>query len=373
MFFSVLKEDTTTRARTGVLFLKNGNVLTPAFMPVGTYGTVKAISGDALLQMEINLVLSNTYHLYLRPGLDTLEKFGGLRSFTGWKGNILTDSGGYQIFSLSSLRKIEKEGVVFRSHIDGSLHTLSPEDVVKAQKIIGSDILMTLDVCTPPGISYREAAEALEITSLWAKRSKYCWLSLQEDFKGQLFGIVQGNFFKDLRKRSVEEILELDFPGIAIGGLSVGEEQEVFYDYLNYTSSLLPGNKPRYLMGVGTPEYILSAVENGIDLFDCVFPTRVARNGTVFTSTGLLPLKREYNKHDMEPIDKECNCRTCRNHSRAFLRHLFKTKEIMGPVLATEHNIFFIQNLIKNIRKNINLGNFRQFKEHFLQEYLGDK
>ncbi len=371
MIFSVFHADTETKARRGRLYLPHGEVETPAFMPVGTNGTVKAMRPEDLDAMGIRLILGNSYHLYLRPGLEVIEKAGGLHAFMNWKHNILTDSGGFQVFSLAPFRKISEEGVRFRSHIDGSYHNLSPESVVDIQECLGSDIAMVLDVCTAPNASRKEAEKALLYTTLWARRSKDRWLSRKEGWEGLLFPIIQGNFYKDLRKRSAEEILELDLPGVAIGGLSVGESFEMFSDFLAFTSDLLPSAKPHYLMGIGTPEYIISAVANGIDIFDCVFPTRIARNGMVFTKTGPLVLKRPKNTFDFAPLDHECTCYVCRNYSRAYMKHLFKTNEILGAVLATHHNLHFLEDFMKDIRLSIEQGWFKAFSEAFLDRYTG--
>lgn len=339
-------------------------------MPVGTLGTVKAIDFADLSDMGFNMILGNTYHLYLRPGMEVISKAGGLHKFIGWDKNILTDSGGFQVFSLSKLRKIEENGVSFRSHIDGSAHFFSPEKVVDIQKTLGSDIMMQLDVCTSVGISYKEAEEAVKLTTDWAIRSKK-QVEKYQDYKGTLFPIIQGNFFPQLRKRSAEELLELGLPGIAIGGLSVGEEFAVFEDMLSYTVEHIPEDMPRYIMGIGTPEYILTAVENGIDMFDCVFPTRTARNASVFTHTGRISLKRKDCEMDFSPIDPECDCYTCKNYSKAYLRHLFKSGEIMASVLATHHNIYFLKKLVDRIREYIKKGNFKEFKKDFLAKYSG--
>jgi queuine tRNA-ribosyltransferase len=341
-------------------------------MPVGTNASVKAIKSGDLEEMGIQLILSNTYHLSLRPGAEVIRQAGGLHAFMGWKHNILTDSGGYQVFSLAPFRKIEDEGVRFRSHIDGSLHSLTPEQVVELQSIFGSDVMMPLDVCTAPGITHAEAKAALLLTTAWLERSKVAWERLERHRRGQLFGIMQGNFFKDLRTESAEQIVRLDLPGYAIGGLSVGEEIPVFQDFLNHAARLLPPERPRYLMGIGTPRYILEAVEAGIDLFDCVFPTRTARNALVFTLDGPLSLRAEKNKLDFQPIDSSCGCETCRNISRSYLRHLFKAKEIQAAVLATYHNLFFIQNLIRGIHNAIGEGGFPSFKRAFLSRYEGN-
>ena len=367
--FTVLSKDAATKARCGLLHLPHGDVETPVFMPVGTNGTVKAISHETLETLGFSLILGNTYHLYLRPGMEVMKKFGGLHRFSTWKKNILTDSGGFQIFSLAPFRKIRPEGVRFRSHIDGSYHELSPERVMEIQRTLGSDILMPLDVCTSPGITFREAEKACNITTIWAKRSKQAWESIEGPYDGKLFGIVQGNFFKDLRKRSSEELGALDLPGYAIGGLSVGEEYEVFLDYLTSTAEHLPTEKPHYLMGIGTPEYILAAVENGIDMFDCVFPTRIARNGTVFTSTGRIALKKDFHASSEEPIDSACGCWVCGTYSRGYLRHLFKCQEILGPMLATHHNLAYLKSFVDRIRESIHTKTFSGFKKSFLETW----
>lgn len=369
MIFKLLSKDTNSLARTGILGLPHGEVQTPAFMPVGTNGTIKAVHFETVESIGYNLILANTYHLYLRPGINVIKKYGDLHKFISWNQNILTDSGGFQIFSLAPFRKIRMEGVRFRSHIDGSYHNLSPEKVVEIQEILGSDVQMALDVCTPPDITYKEALKALDITTHWAKRAKNRWLATDETYKGLLFGIIQGNFYKDLRKKSTEEILSLNLPGIAIGGLSVGEPVNKFLEYLSYSAEMLPELKPRYLMGIGTPDYILSAVENGIDLFDCVYGTRIARNGSVFTNNGLIALKKDIHKNNSGPIQEGCTCRACTRYSRGYLRHLFKTGEILGPMLATEHNLHFLKNFINNIQKSIENNSFTVFKKQFLKTY----
>lgn len=366
----IQNHSTDTSARTALLELNHGTVHTPAFMPVGTNGTIKALHHDRIEALGYEIILSNTYHLYLRPGIEIIRKAGGLHSFASWNTNILTDSGGYQVFSLSDMRKIEPEGVSFRSHIDGSPHFLTPEGVVELQCVFGSDILMPLDVCTEPNTEYRQAVEALNLTTDWAKRSRLTW-EQHEGKKGALFGIVQGNFYKDLRRQSASEIVSLDFPGIAIGGLSVGEEKEQFYDFLGYTAEYLPDSVPRYVMGIGTPDYILFAIERGIDIFDCVFATRIGRNGTVFTPEGIISLKKERYADDFEPIMPDCGCRTCRSFSRAYIRHLFKTKEILGPMLTTEHNLFFLRDMMIQVRHAIETDCFAEFKSDFLRNYHG--
>lgn len=362
-------KDSLTQARRGVLELPHGKVDTPSFMPVGTNGTVKAILFKTLEKMGYRMILGNTYHLYLRPGMDVIRNAGGLHAFNSWNHNILTDSGGFQVFSLSGFRKISEEGVRFQSHIDGSRHLFTPEKVVEIQECLGSDIQMVLDVCTPPGIEKREALEALKTTTAWAKRAKQRWLETDENYKGLIFGIVQGNFYHDLRKQSAEELLELDFPGMAIGGLSVGEEPTVFKDFLFHTAQYLPEEKPRYVMGIGTPDYMLEAVEAGIDIFDCVYPTRIARNSTVFTHEGTIALKNQRFQMDNEPIDPLCSCSVCQSFSRSYIRHLFKTREILGPMLTTEHNLHFMYKLMEDARRHIEAGTFKSFKDAYLDRY----
>jgi queuine tRNA-ribosyltransferase len=302
--------------------------------------------------------------------MDVISSAGGLHKFSGWNRNYLTDSGGFQVFSLAPFRKISPEGVKFRSHIDGSYHFLTPENVVEMQTVLGSDIQMQLDVCTSWGVSRKEAEKALLTTSLWMEKAKKTWeLEREKGYMGQFFPIVQGNFFKDLRTESSERVIETEPPGIAIGGLSVGEPEEVFFEYLAFTSALLPKNLPRYVMGIGTPEYILFAIENGIDMFDCVFPTRNARNGNVLTHRGAFALKKAENRLDFLPIDEECGCKVCRTYSRAYLRHLYKSGEILCSILASFHNLYFINELVVNARKAIREKRFLDFKKDFLAKY----
>ncbi|MCL2094260.1 MAG: tRNA guanosine(34) transglycosylase Tgt [Treponema sp.] len=361
--------DPSSSARTGTLVLPHGRVETPVFMPVGTNGTVKALTREDLYEIGFDLILANTYHLYLRPGMEVIEGAGDLHRFMGWDRNLLTDSGGFQVFSLSPLRNISSEGVSFKSHIDGSSHVLSPEKAVDLQVSLGSDIQMQLDVCTGYGVSYREAREALDTTSHWMDRARARWEERREGgYGGFFFPIVQGNFFKDLRAESARRTIETDPPGIAIGGLSVGEPREVYQEFLSYTASLLPPDKPRYAMGIGTPEYILEAIQEGIDMFDCVFPTRNARNGTVFTRRGSIALKKAEHRLDFMPIDETCACKVCRSYSRAYLRHLFKTKEILCSILASYHNLYFLHRLVKDAAAAIREQRFRAFKEDFLRE-----
>jgi queuine tRNA-ribosyltransferase len=361
---------TDGRSRTGVLSLPHGKVSTPVFMPVGTNGTVKALTVDDIKEIGFEIILSNTYHLYLRPGTEVIAAAKGLHQFINWDRNILTDSGGFQVFSLAPFRKISEEGVKFRSHIDGSLHFLSPEKVVEIQTILKSDIQMPLDFCTGWGTTQKDAEKALDITSLWLSRAKKAWEeNPDESYKGLLFGIVQGNFFPGLRERSAAFTAAADTPGIAIGGLSVGEPPDVFAEYLALTASLLPDQKPRYVMGIGTPEYILEAIEQGIDMFDCVLPTREGRNGRVFTHQGPFSIKKAENRLDFLPIDEECGCKVCRQYTRAYLRHLYKTQEILCSMLASYHNLYFLHDLVKSARTAISEKRFMQFKKEFLSRY----
>lgn len=370
--YTKLHQDALSKARLGTVTLDHGIVETPAFMPVGTNGTVKGIYHDKVKDIGYNLILGNTYHLYLRPGTEVLDSYGGLHNFSNWKGNILTDSGGFQVFSLSGLRKIKDSGVHFRSHIDGSKHVFTPEKVIDIQKSIGSDICMVLDVCTPPEITYKAAKEAMYTTHSWAKRAIEYGNHL-EGFKGNMFGIVQGNFYKDLRKESAEFISSLDFPGIAIGGLSVGEEKQQFYDYLSYTAEYVDDTKPRYVMGIGSPDYILSAVENGIDLFDCVLATRMARNGAVFTDDGILTLKKAKYKFDHNPLQEGCTCTACQKYSTGYMHHMVKTGEMLGGMLATEHNLTYLYNFMERIRAAIREDRFTQFKKEYLERFYAKK
>ncbi|HOJ98193.1 MAG TPA: tRNA guanosine(34) transglycosylase Tgt [Termitinemataceae bacterium] len=369
--YTIVHEDSSSKARTGLLTLPHGIVHTPVFMPVGTNGTVKALTKEDLTEIGFEIILSNTYHLYLRPGPEVIEQAGGLHQFIQWERNILTDSGGYQVFSLAPFRKISELGVKFRSHIDGSYHLLTPERVVELQAILGSDIQMQLDVCTSWGTEYTEARRALHITDLWLQRALKAWKEIREktSYEGLLFAIVQGNFYHDLRKLSAEKVVASDTPGIAIGGLSVGEPFPVFQEFLAATAEMLPREKPRYVMGIGTPRYILEAIEQGIDMFDCVFPTRTARNGLLFTASGPISIKREQYERDFSPLDPQCTCKVCRAYSRSYLRHLYKTKEILYAMLASYHNLFFLQNLVGEARKAIEEDRFIPFKKEFLSQY----
>lgn len=360
-----------SRARTGVLTLPHGTVKTPVFMPVGTAATVKAVSKDELTDIGFEIILANTYHLFLRPGADLIQEAGGLHGFSGWKRNFLTDSGGFQVFSLSKLRKITEDGVTFQSHIDGSRHLFTPESVVQTQAKFNSDIQMQLDVCSGYGADKKEAERALKMTSAWTLRAKKEWEKLRgHGYEGVLFPIVQGNFFEDLRAQSADFVSSLDLPGIAIGGLSVGEPPETFAQFTQFTLPLLPEEKPKYIMGIGTPQYILEAVANGVDMFDCVLPTRNARNGSYFTRSGMLSIKQERFARDFSPIDPECACKVCRTYTRAYLRHLFKEQEILSSMLASYHNLYFLHALIQEIRAAIAVDRFEEYRKEFLSRFL---
>jgi queuine tRNA-ribosyltransferase len=369
-FFSITHRDTDSRARCGVLSLPHGKVATPVFMPVGTSGTVKAVSNDDLLEIGFEIILGNTYHLLLRPGMDIIEQAGGLHGFNNWKRNILTDSGGYQIFSLANFRKITEEGARFRSHIDGREYLFTPENVVDIQRVLNSDIQMQLDVCSAPDTPYKQACQDELITEQWLFRAQKKYKELREaGYRGKFFAIVQGNFYKDLREKSAASVVGADTEGIAIGGLSVGESAETFLEYLSFTVKLLPEEKPRYVMGIGTPEYILDAIENGIDMFDCVLPTRLARHGMTLTSRGALSIKQEVYKNDFSPLDGECQCKVCKNYSRAYLRHLFKCGEILSSILLSYHNLYFLHGLVKNAGDAVKEHKFSAFKNSFLRNY----
>lgn len=368
--FDIKHKSSDGKARTGVLHLPHGHVQTPVFMPVGTNATVKAMPNDFLNEIGFEIILANTYHLYLRPGPALIKEAGGLHGFSKWDKNFLTDSGGFQVFSLSKLRKITEEGVRFQSNIDGSYHMFTPENVVQTQTSFNSDIQMQLDVCTGYDEPRKNAEKALKITSDWLLRAKKEWDNQQENgYKGILFPIVQGHFYEDLRKQSAEFVSSLDMPGIAIGGLSVGEPHQVFTQFMNFTCQHLPEDKPKYVMGIGTPEYILDAVQAGIDMFDCVLPTRNARNGSYFTKRGPLSIKQEKWIHDFGSVDPECDCKVCRTYSRSYLRHLFKESEILSSILASYHNLYFLNNMLKEIRQAINENRFEQYRKEFLEKY----
>ncbi|NLY85164.1 MAG: tRNA guanosine(34) transglycosylase Tgt [Tissierellia bacterium] len=364
--FELIKEAKDCKARLGKLYTPHGVVETPIFMPVGTRATVKAMTPEEVRDLGAQIILSNTYHLYLRPGHELIKEAGGLHKFMNWHGPILTDSGGFQVFSLGNLRKIKEEGVEFRSHIDGSKHFITPEKSIEIQNALGSDIIMCFDECTPYPCSYEYAKESMERTTRWAKRCK----EYHKNWDRQgLFGIVQGSVFRDLREQSARDLVDLDFPGYAIGGLSVGEPMELMCEVLDYTTPLLPKNKPRYLMGVGTPDYLFEAVIRGIDMADCVLPTRVARNGTVLTSRGKLVIRNAKYSRDFSKLDPECDCYACTNYSRAYIRHLFNVNEILGARLTTIHNLYFLIKLMENIREAIKEDRLLEYKEEFYKKY----
>lgn len=369
-FFEIKHESSDGKARTGILHLPHGDVQTPVFMPVGTNATVKAMPKNFLEEIGFEIILANTYHLYLRPGADLIQKAGGLHGFSKWNKNFLTDSGGFQVFSLSKLRKITDEGVKFQSNIDGSYHFFTPENIVQTQTKFNSDIQMQLDVCTGFNEDRKTAEKALKVTSNWLLRAKKEWeIQKENGYKGILFPIVQGHFFEDLRKQSAEFVSSLNLPGIAIGGLSVGEPHEEFVHFMNFTCDCLPREKPKYVMGIGTPEYILDAVQSGVDMFDCVLPTRNARNGSYFTRKGPLSIKQERWAYDFSPVDSECDCMVCKTYSKAYLRHLFKSQEILSSILASYHNLYFLNNLVKEIRNAINENRFEEYRKNFLEKY----
>jgi queuine tRNA-ribosyltransferase len=371
MFFKVLSQDNSCKARVSEIQTAHGIIQTPIFMPVGTQATVKAIEQRELEEIGAQIMLSNTYHLYLRPGTDVLQNAGGLHKFMNWNKPILTDSGGFQIFSLSGLRKVNSGGVEFKSHLDGSAHLFTPENVIQTQRIIGSDILMVLDECLANPAGYDEVKKSVKLTTEWASRCKAEFVKSTELYGHEqfLFGIIQGSIYKDLRKISAEELIELDFNGYSIGGLAVGEENEVMYDIVNFTTDFMPSDKPRYLMGVGTPEDLLNAVERGVDMFDCVMPTRNARNGTLFTSEGKLRIRNLENKTNFNSPDPESDSYTAQNFSVSYLRHLFMSNEILAAQLATIHNLRFYLNLMENIREAIMQNRFLEFKKSFLEKY----
>ena len=367
--FDLLKKDSKTKARRGVLHTPHGDVHTPVFMPVGTQATVKAMKPEDVKNLGnegAHIILSNTYHLYLRPGHELIKKAGGLHQFMNWDRAILTDSGGFQVFSLGDLRKITEDGVSFRSYIDGSSHYFTPEKSIEVQNALGSDIMMAFDECVPYPADHDYVAKSIARTSRWLKRCK----DYHKDIERQsLFGIMQGGMYKDLRRESANQIVDLDLPGYAIGGLSVGEPKEMMYEILDDCVDYLPTDKPRYLMGVGSPDCILEGVERGIDMFDCVLPTRVARNGMAMTSHGRVNIKNACYEEDFTPLDPECDCYCCRTYTKSYLRHLFKSDEILSSMLLSEHNLHFLVKLAENIRKAIDEDRFSEFKKEFTDKY----
>lgn len=357
------------RARAGILRLPHGEVETPVFMPVGTQATIKTLAPEEIENLGANIMLSNSYHLYLRPGVEVIKNAGGIHKFMNWKRNVLTDSGGFQVFSLAGLRKITDEGAKFQSHINGSYHFIRPEDSMRIQTDIGADIIMCFDECVPGDAEYRHAEIALNRTTQWAKRCRdeFDRIAPENRF---LFGIVQGAVYEDLRRRSAKEIAEIGFPGYAIGGLSVGEEREAMRDMLSVMDEELPEDKPRYLMGVGVPADILEAIERGVDMFDCVFATRAARHGTVFSGRGKLPLKNKEFEFDLGPIDPDCGCYTCKNFTLSYIRHLFKADELLGLRLASIHNLYYLIDLTRRARQAILEDRFAEFKRETLAGFV---
>jgi queuine tRNA-ribosyltransferase len=351
MQFEIVKKSKKTKARKGILHTKHGPIETPVFMPVGTQGTLKALTWPMVEEIGAQIVLGNTYHLALRPGIELIKEFGGLHQFTGWNKPILTDSGGYQVFSLAKMRKITKNGVEFQSHLDGKKLLFTPKSVVDLQLGFNSDILMPLDICSEYPAEYEAVKKELKITTAWEEEAKKHW---EKKEKGNLlFAIVQGGMFKDLREQSAKELIDIDFPGYAIGGLSVGEPKELMDELIPFVTDRLPENKPRYLMGVGLPENLEYAISQGVDMFDCVAPTRLARHGHVFTNSGKINLKNQQYVNDKTPLDKTCSCSTCKNYSKAYLRHLLMAKEISGIILLTYHNVYYLVNLVKRIGTDI--------------------
>ena len=368
MSFSIKHKDPNSNARTGTITTKSGLIDTPVFLPVCTTGAPKALSIDSLDSLEFNSIIVNAYHLFLRPGHKSIKHFGGLHSFLNWKGNIVTDSGGFQIFSLSSSAKIEDEGVTFKSFIDGSNHLITPELSIDIQESLGSDIMMILDDCPKSDSEYDLMTKSINRTRNWALRCKESKKS-----ENQLFGIIQGGTYKDLRKLSAEHITEIGFDGYAIGGLGLGEKQDLIYEITDYTCSLLPYDKPRYSMGIGKPEDIINCVEMGVDMFDCVVPTRNARNGTLFTSRGKINIKNKVYSMSDDPIDPDCDCYICKNYSIGYIRHLYLSKEIAALSLMSLSNLYFYSQLINSIKKSIKNGSYLNFKENFFKRYNNEE
>ena len=364
--YELIKTCKQSGARLGVLHTPHGDIETPIFMPVGTQATVKSMTPEELKEIGSQIILSNTYHLYLRPGHELVKKAGGLHEFMHWDKPILTDSGGFQVFSLGPLRKISEEGVEFRSHLDGSKHFLTPEKAMEIQNALGSDIMMAFDECAPYPASREYVKNSLERTTRWLERCKEAHKNPE---KQALFGIIQGGMYKDLREQSAKEITAIDLPGYAIGGLSVGEPKPIMYDILEHTTPFMPVDKPRYLMGVGSPDDLIEGVIRGVDMFDCVLPTRIARNGTAMTSQGKVVVRNATYAEDFTPLDPECDCYTCRNYTKAYIRHLIKTNEMLGARLITTHNLHFLLKLMENIRQAIREDRLLDFKEEFFTKY----
>ncbi len=371
--FTLLKKDEKTKARLGRLETAHGMIESPFFMPVGTNATVKGLSAEDLLSLGAQIILSNAYHLYLRPGEQVIQKAQGLHPFMSWEKSILTDSGGYQVFSLTKFREITDEGVKFRSHLDGSTHFFTPEIVIQFEKMLGSDIIMPLDECAPYPCERKQAQRSVERTTQWAKRSRHYFDELRKSQNHQsLFGIIQGATFRDLREKSAEEILALDFAGFAIGGISVGEPVDVMFETLLWVMPFLPEHKPRYLMGVGLPDQMVCAVAEGIDMFDTCVPTRYGRHGSAFTSEGKIVLRNAEFSLDPGPIDKNCDCFVCQRYSRSYLRHLVNMKETLGLRLISYHNVYFYHRLMRMIREALRENRFAEFKNKFLSTYMAE-
>lgn len=364
--YELIKTCKQSGARLGRLHTPHGIIETPIFMPVGTQATVKSMTPEELKEIGSQIILSNTYHLYMRPGHELIKKAGGLHEFMNWDKPILTDSGGFQVFSLGPLRKIKEEGVEFRSHLDGSKHFLTPEKAMEIQNALGSDIMMAFDECAPYPADREYVKNSLERTTRWLKRCKDAHNNTD---KQALFGIIQGGMYKDLREQSAKEITSIDLPGYAIGGLSVGEPKPLMYDVLEHTTPFMPKDKPRYLMGVGSPDDLVEGVIRGVDMFDCVLPTRIARNGTAMTSQGKVVVRNATYAEDFTPLDPECNCYACKNYSRAYIRHLVKANEILGARLITTHNLHFLLNLMKQIRQAIMEDRLLDFRNEFFAKY----
>ncbi len=364
--YELIKTCKQTGARLGRVHTPHGSFDTPTFMPVGTLATVKTMSPEDLYEMNANIILSNTYHLWLRPGEEIIREAGGLHKFMNWNKAILTDSGGFQVFSLSKIREIKEEGVHFRNHINGDKLFLSPEKAMQIQNVLGSDIMMAFDECPPFPATYDYMKASVDRTSRWAER---CLEAHERPNDQGLFGIVQGGEFEDLRKQSARDLISMDFPGYAIGGLSVGEPKDVMNRVLEYTTPILPADKPRYLMGVGSPDALIDGSIRGIDMFDCVLPTRIARNGTCMTSNGRLVVKNAQYAHDFGPLDENCSCHVCKNYSRAYIRHLIKCNETFGIRLTTYHNLYFLLELMKQVRGAISADRLGDFKEAFFEQY----
>ncbi|NVN98690.1 MAG: tRNA guanosine(34) transglycosylase Tgt [Geobacteraceae bacterium] len=359
--FSISARDSDSAARNGEIVTPHGIIPTPIFMPVGTQATVKAMTPADLTSVGAKIILGNTYHLYLRPGHELIKKLGGLHKFMHWHHPILTDSGGFQVFSLGELRKITEEGVKFQSHIDGSRHFISPEKSIEIQEALGSDIMMCFDECPPQPDNFSYVERSLQMTTRWARRCK----DVKTRGDQALFGIIQGGVFPELRKQSMEQLQEIGFDGYALGGVSVGEEKSRMLEVMSFSAPLFPENKPRYVMGIGTPEDLIEGIYNGYDMFDCVMPTRNARNGMLFTSFGKVNIKRGEYLDDESPLDPECDCYVCRNFSRAYLRHLFRCGEILSARLNTHHNLHYYLSLMKCAREAIEIGRFSQFRKEF--------